>query len=130
MEQLFRKNWNKLRALGIDWRGINTIKFNGYESFSHRVIKFILCHLIYQMGHNFKTEQPIKKAVCDVIDLDTFVVYEIECNPTPLAIKRKMKDYSNPLIQDLIILDLRKMNIEWEPIFRLRDEIKKYSGIW
>ena len=128
--QLIKRNGEKLKVLGIDLRDINRIRFrNCKESFSHRIVKLVLCHLLERAGHNFKTEQPIGNAVCDVIDLDTFVVYEIETYANSTIIRKKLNDFRHPLIEDLIILDLRKMNLDWEHIFNLKDKIKKYCGL-
>jgi hypothetical protein len=116
--------------MGINLRGTNTIKFcGGKESFSHRIAKLALCHLLTKAGHNFKTEQPIGEAVCDVIDLDTLVIYEIESHANSTIIKKKLDDFLHPLIEDLIIVDLRKMDIDWEPVFALRDKIKKFCAL-
>lgn len=76
-------------------------------------------------GHRFKTEQPLNEAVCDVIDLDAFVVYEIESYANSAIIKKKLDDYRHPFVEDLFILDLRKLKLNWTPIYDLKDRIKK-----
>jgi len=129
-EQLLKKNGKKLEILKINPREINTVKFrNTNESFSHKVAKVIICHLLSKSGHCFKTEQPINEAVCDIIDLDTFIVYEIESYSNSTIIKKKIDDFLHPLIEDLIIVDLRKMSLDWEPIYNLRDRIGKSCGL-
>jgi len=127
-EQLLRKNGKKFEILGIALRGIDAIKFRPKETLSHRLAKFIVCYLLAKEHHHFKTEQPINEAVCDVIDLDTLIVYEIESYAHSTTIKKKLDDFRHPLIEDLIILDLRKMNLDWEPFYGLRDRISKYCG--
>ncbi|MCW4003681.1 MAG: hypothetical protein NWE95_07205 [Candidatus Bathyarchaeota archaeon] len=109
---------------------MDAVKFHAAnESFSHRVAKLVICNLLTEAGHHFKTEQPINEAVCDVIDLDTFVIYEIESHANSTIIKRKLDDFLHPLIEDLIVVDLRKMDIDWEPIFMLRDKIRKFCAL-
>jgi hypothetical protein len=125
-QQLLRKNWRQLEALKINLRELDAVKFRyGKEAFSHRIAKFVVCHLLTEAGHRFKTEQPINEAICDVIDLDNFVIYEIESCANSSIIKKKLNDFLHPVIEDLMILDLRKMGIDWEPILAFRDQIKE-----
>jgi len=124
-EQLVKENGRQLESMGIDLRELDTLKFGPKETLSHRVTKLILCHLLRKAGHHFKTEQPINKAICDVIDLDTFVVYEIESYANSTTIKKKLDDYRHPFVEDLFILDLRKLKLNWTPIYDLKDRIKQ-----
>jgi len=128
-EQLIRKNGKKLETLGINLKGVNTIKFRGKESFSHRVVKLVICHLLAKAGHNFKTEQPIKDNVCDIIDLDSLIVYEIETYPNSTIIYKKLDDFLHPYIEDLVIVNLRKIDYDWVPVYCLRDEMAKCCGL-
>jgi len=126
---LLRRNWQKLEALRIDFRNLNKVRFHMKESFGHRMAKCMLCSLLWEKGHFFVTEQPVNDSVCDVLDLNTFIVYEIEAEATPCRVKRKLDDYRHPLIEDLIILDLRKMKLSWEPVLEVRDAISSASGL-
>lgn len=123
------KNWRTLDALKINFRNLNTVKFHSRESFSHRMTKCILCHLLWEKGHYFATEQPINDSICDVIDLNTFVIYEIEAQAIPSGIKKKLDDFRHPLIEDLVIVDLRKMDMDWVPVLEVSDDIKKVCGL-
>lgn len=126
---LLRRNWQRIEALQINLRHLNSVRFHMKESFGHRMAKCMFCHLLWQKGHFFVTEHPINGSVCDVLDLNTFIVYEVEAEATPSRIKRKLDDYRHPLIEDLIIIDLRKMGLSWEPLLDVRDAIDKASGL-
>jgi hypothetical protein len=128
-ERLRYKNGKKLKTLGVKLKRINTIRFRGKESFSHRVVKLILCHLITKQGHFFTTEQPIKDGVCDVFDLNDLIIYEIEAYPNSTIIRRKLDIFHHPYIEDLIIINLRKIDYNWLHIYRLRDKLKKVCGL-
>ncbi len=69
-ETFLNKNREKLKILGIDLAGVNTVRFHPTETFMHRLVKFLIVHHLFEQHHFFKTEQPIKRAVCDVMDLE------------------------------------------------------------
>ena len=123
-----RNNYLKLKTLGIDLRDVNTIRFRGNESFRHRLVKFLICQRLFSLGHHFKTEQPIKSSVCDVIDLDTFVIYEIENSATMEIRKKKLDEFYHPYIEDIVIVDIRKLKVNWKEIAKLRDEVYKHHA--
>lgn len=91
-ERFLRKNYERITQLGIGLKDLNTIKFQGGEHFTHQLIKFIICHHLLKLKHHFKTEQPIRNSICDIIDLDTFVIYEIETNMKPIVRRKKPED--------------------------------------
>jgi len=124
-----RNNYLKLKTLGIDLRDINTVRFRGNESFRHRLIKFLISQELFSLGHRFKTEQPIKSSVCDVIDLDTLVIYEVESNPTMEVMKRKLREFYHPYIEDIVIVDIRKIKVNWREMDKLRNEVSRFSGL-
>ena len=124
-----RKNYMKIKRLGIDLRGLNTVKFVKGESFPHRFVKFLICHALFKQGHRFKTEQQINNAICDVIDLDNFVIYEVETNSNPSTMKRKLEDFYHPFIEDIIIVSLKNLKIKWGTLSEIRKQIEKYCGL-
>jgi|GEM_PF-2130126 hypothetical protein len=125
----FQRNYPKLKRLGIDLREVNSVKFTGWETLEHRFMKFLICHNIYRIKHNFKTEQSINGSVCDVIDLDSRIIYEIETNNTPRRAGVKIKAFCHPLIEDMLIVDIRKLDFDWSLIKKLSDEIAQRYGI-
>lgn len=60
---LLRRNWQKIEALQINLRHLNSVRFHMKESFGHRMAKCMLCHLLWQKGHFFVTEHPINGSV-------------------------------------------------------------------
>ena len=128
-ETFLRKNYPKIDVLGIGLNGLNTVKLDGNESLEHRMIKFLICHNIFEAGHHFKTEQPIKDSVCDVIDLDTMTVYEIETNATLSMRSNKLEAFYHPYIEDIVIIDLRKLGFEWLKTFELSDRVRRICNI-
>lgn len=119
----------KIKRLGIDLRGLNTVKFVKGESFPHRFVKFLICHALFRQGHRFKTEQHINNAICDVIDLDALVIYEVETNSNPSTMKRKLEDFYHPFIEDIIIVSLKSLNFDWKALSEIRKQIEKYCGL-
>jgi len=124
-----RKNYLKIKRLGIDLRGLNTVKFMKGESFPHRFVKFLICHALFKRGHRFKTEQQIDNAICDVIDLDNLVIYEVETNSNPSTMRRKLEDFYHPFIEDIIIVSLKSLNFDWRTLSEICEQIEKYYGL-
>jgi len=92
----------------------------------HCMAKLIVCHYLLENGHFFKTEQKLNRNYCDVIDLNTFIVYEIETNPSdPIRVKKLDKFY-HPLIEDIIIIDLKKMKHDWYELIKFSEQVKKH----
>ena len=123
------ENREKLRILGIELRGINTVRFHPYETLTHRLVKFLIAHHLFEQDHYFKTEQPIKKSWCDVIDLNDFVIYEIETNINGTKIKKKLEEFYHPFIEDIIFIDTQKLKCDWLSVNRLFDAIKLRCGL-
>lgn len=124
-ELFLKRNWDKLKILKFDSRYLNSIRFCPLESFGHRITKLVICHLLAKSGHFFATELPINEAKCDIIDLSDFIVYEIEANTNSTIIKKKMDDFRHPFIEDLMIVDLKKLGLDWTPFYALKDKISK-----
>jgi|GEM_PF-1669003 len=85
---------------------------NSNESAKHWVIKAILFKLLRERGHTVGTEVEIKGGIVDVLDVDTFMGYEIESRPSKRLIKRKTKRLWR--LHDVIFIDIQKVpdNIE------------------
>jgi len=126
--RFLRKNYDRIKQLGIDLKDINTIKVGNGELFRHQLAKFLICHHLLRLKHHFKTEQAICKGICDVIDLDTFTIYEIESNLSPILTRKKLEDFYHPLIEDILIVDLKKSR-RWSAISKLKDDVRKYCGL-
>jgi hypothetical protein len=124
----FRKNYEKMTQLGIGLEDLNVIKIRAGEFFRHQLVKFIICHHLIELKHHFKTEQVVVGGICDIIDLDTFTIYEVESNPSPINTRKKLNDFDHPLIEDLLIVDLRKLK-RWRNVFDLRREVAKLVGL-
>lgn len=124
-----KNNRKKLRQMGIELKGMNSIKFVSKEPLKHRLGKLLVCHNLFKAGHRFKTEQMINKNQCDVIDLKTFGIYEIESYATPRIIKKKIDDFNHPYIEDLVIIDLKKIQSDWYEIVKLSDQMKRLCNL-
>jgi len=109
-----RKNYDRLTRLNICLKDVNTIS--------------MICHHIFKLKHHFKTEQFIRNGICDVIDLDTFVIYEIESHVHPIVRRKKLEAFYHPLIEDILIVDIKKLK-HWSSVFRFRDQIRKCCGL-
>lgn len=109
-------------------KDINTIRFQGGEHFAHQLVKFMICHHLFKLKHHFKTEQFIGNGICDVIDLDTFVIYEIESHVHPIVRRKKLETFYHPLISDIMIVDIKKLK-HLASVLPFRDEIGKYCGL-
>ena len=120
-----RRNYWKLKQLHIDLDNMNTIRFQSQETLKHRLAKKAICHYLFENSHFFKTEQKIRAGICDVIDLNNLIIYEVESYPTPKTEMEKLEQYRHPLIEDIVIIDLRKLDFDWYELVRFSDEIKK-----
>jgi len=67
-ESFLDKSYGRLKTLGIELTGINTVRYHSNEPLEHRFVKFLIAHHLFERRRYFKTEQPIKNATCDVID--------------------------------------------------------------
>ena len=127
-EMFLRKQYEKLTRLGIVLGGVNTLRFQGSEEFNHALAKFLVCFGILRDGHRFKTEQKINSSICDIIDLDNFIIYEIESNADSAKHKSKLEDFYHPHIEDIVIIDLKKLS-GWEAVGNLFDSVCSRYGI-
>jgi hypothetical protein len=127
-ELFVRRNYERTTQLGIGLKDLDHIKCGCGEHFTHQLVKFIICHHLLKLKHHFKTEQPVGKSICDIIDLNTFTIYEIESNLSPRIARKKLEVFYHPLIEDILIVDVRKLK-NLKSALRLRDEIGKYCGL-
>ena len=120
-----KKSYQKMKMLGIGLDKVNVVRFHSREPLKHRMAKLVVCHHLFDIGHFFKTEQKIRESFCDVIDLNTFTIYEIEAYATKRIEKKKLEQFYHPLIEDIVIINLMKMDFEWYEMVKFSDEIKK-----
>jgi hypothetical protein len=123
-----KKNYEKIMQLGIDLKELNCVRIGNGESFAHQLVKFMICHHLLALKHRFKTEQQIGSAICDIIDLDTFIIYEIESSVSPFFVRKKLEDFYHPIIEDIFIVDIKKLK-HLSSAFKLRKEIADYCGL-
>jgi hypothetical protein len=127
--EAFRKNnYEGMMQLGIDLRNLDSVRLSAGELFRHQLIKFIICHHLTELRHHFKTEQLVRDSICDIIDLDTFRIYEVETQSSPGTAKRKLEDFYHPLIEDVFIVDLKKLK-HWSNVFDLCKEVARLCGL-
>jgi len=127
-DAFLKHNYEKIMQLDIDLRNLDSVRLSAGELFRHQLIKFIICHHLTELRHHFKTEQPIRDSICDIIDLDTFRIYEIETRSSPSVAKKKLDNFYHPLIEDVFIVDLKKLK-HWGNIFDLRKEVARLCGL-
>lgn len=124
-----RRNYWKIKRLGIDLNELNTVRFRIGETFEHRLVKFIICEYLFLLKHHFKTEQSVIHGVCDVIDLDTFVIYEVETNATKKVKENKLETFYHPLIEDIFIVNLKELKVDWSCFLKLSERIARHCGL-
>jgi hypothetical protein len=127
-DTFLKNNYEKMMQLGIDLRNLDSVRLSAGEMFRHQLVKFIICHHLTELRHHFKTEQLIRNAICDIIDLDTLRIYEVETRFAPSVAKKKLEDFYHPLIEDVFIVDLKKLK-HWANIFDLRKEVARLCGL-
>lgn len=73
----------------------NSVKINHQNSIRHELAKFLKCYELSRDGHEFLTEASFgnKKGICDVVDLDAGVVFEILDSETEESIENKRTYY-------------------------------------
>jgi tRNA A58 N-methylase Trm61 len=89
---------------------------NTNESREHFISKCILAQILYQKGHNIYTEGRHKTKKFDVIDLNTYTVYELESNVTTKSKDQKELNVKNSNFS-LIIIDLKDLPKNIDDIF-------------
>lgn len=124
-----KRNHTKLVQMGIDFKGVNTVKFQAHESFIHRLVKFFICHNLADLRHHFKTEQVVNGFVCDVIDLSSMIVYEVESNINFEKRKKKFEMFYHPYIEDIVMVDVKKLDCNWISANKLSDAIKLHCNL-
>lgn len=80
---------------------------NSHESAKHWVIKALLFKLLRERGHTVGTEVEIKGGIVDVLDVHTFVGYEIESKPSEGLIKERLKRLWR--LHDVVFIDAKKV---------------------
>jgi len=80
---------------------------NSHESTKHWMIKALLFKLLRERGHTLGTEVEIKGGIVDVLDIHTFVGYEIESRLSEELIKKRLKRLWR--LHDVVFIDAKKV---------------------
>jgi len=80
---------------------------NAKESTKHWTIKAIIFKLLRIRRRTVATEVEMKGGILDVLDVDSFVGYEIESTPTRKIVEKKTKQFWQ--LHDIIFIDARKV---------------------
>lgn len=79
------------------------------ETIDHWSIKCLIFKILREMGRTVVGEANMGGGYCDVIDLDTGYIYEVETNPTPQTTKDKILRYNSAFITDIIIIPIKEL---------------------
>ncbi len=103
---------------------------NKNESHKHFVVRALLFKLLTDEGHQVFSEYPINEKDVDLLDVNTFLVYEVETNPVKdYAIKRfQALNGDNNFINDIILIDLQDAELQTNDFTRLLEVLKKKIG--
>jgi hypothetical protein len=94
---------NNVRRLFRHQSGIHTncIRLNPANTYDHERLKFETCWNLLKEGKEFITEaefeNPFKKR-CDIVCLDSGVIYEIVVSEKEESLIKKSKEYPLPII--------------------------------
>lgn len=80
---------------------------NSNESLKHWMIKAQLFRLLRRKKHTVGTEVELKGGIVDVLDVETFVGYEIENDPSLSTIGRKTKRLWR--LNDIVFIDANQV---------------------
>ena len=100
---LFR---NKVGKKHFDRRK-NAVLHHG-DDWKHFLLKAELGFLLRDAGHEFGSELEFPNGrTCDVFDLETFIVYELESGLDDAARGKKLEDFGGfGFVEDVIVLDV------------------------
>lgn len=92
--------------IGDFWENEGVVKYHA-DGYKHFLVKSAICFVLRKNGHDFATEHEFPNGrICDVLDLETFHVYEIETNASESDVKEKLGnfwDYDG--IRDTLVID-------------------------
>lgn len=102
---------SKLSDIADIWDNAGKVAYHS-DGFSHWMAKACIGFILRKNNHKFATEVEFDNgAIADVIDLNTFIVYELESNYTE---KDKQEKYDNfweyEEVRDIIVLDPQELS--------------------
>ena len=111
------------KGLVLNEKNKNCLFTNGgSESMKHWLVKAMIFKILRERKRIVGTEIETKNGIVDVIDVDNFIVYEIEKNLTENKKKEKIDQLKG--INDVFIIDLKKVPGDLEGAERyLREKI-------
>ncbi len=80
---------------------------NSRESTKHWVIKSIIFKILRERGRTIGTEVEVRGGIVDVLDVNSFIGYEIESNISQKAMLQKTKRLWK--LHDVIFIDVKKV---------------------
>lgn len=80
---------------------------NSRESIKHWTIKSIIFKILRERGRTVGTEVEVRGGIVDVLDVNSFIGYEIESNISQKAMLQKTKRLWK--LHDVIFIDVKKV---------------------
>lgn len=80
---------------------------NSRESIKHWIIKSIIFKILRERGRTVGTEIEVRGGIVDVLDVNSFIGYEIESNINQKAMLQKTKQLWK--LHDVIFIDVKKV---------------------
>ena len=80
---------------------------NSRESTKHWMIKSIIFKILRERGRTIGTEVEVRGGIVDVLDVNSFIGYEIESNISQKAMLQKTKSLWK--LYDVIFIDVKKV---------------------
>lgn len=80
---------------------------NSRESIKHWIIKSIIFKILRERGRTVGTEVEVRGGIVDVLDVNSFIGYEIESNISQKAMLQKTKRLWK--LHDVIFIDVKKV---------------------
>jgi hypothetical protein len=122
------------KKLREDYTVRNRLEGSPHYQVSRRRILPSSTHQIHHLSLSAQVEvslqdrtAPIRNSIYDIVDLDTFIIYEIDTDVKSNVRRKKLEDFYHPLIEGLVIVDVKKLK-RWDFIFLLWGEVIKYCG--
>lgn len=92
--------------IGDFWENEGVVKYHS-DGYKHFIVKSAICFVLRKNGHDFCTEHEFPNGrICDVLDVETFLVYECESNASSSDVEEKLGnfwDYDE--VRDTIVID-------------------------
>jgi len=101
------------KGLVLNGKNKNCLFTNGgNESMKHWLVKAMVFKILREKKRIVGTEIETKNGIVDVIDVDNFIVYEIEKNLSKKKKKQKVDRLKG--VKDVFIIDLKKVPDDFE----------------